>query len=76
MADDGEVWLDVVRGREILQRSWLEAQTPRENVQFLKNPHHEGTDLDVWNSGVVCDKHCIGLWVDVRLHSLDERLAT
>ena len=27
--------------------------TPRENVQFLKNPHHEGTALDVWNSGVV-----------------------
>ena len=35
--------------------------TPPENVQFLKNPHHEGTALDVWNSGVVCDKHCIGL---------------
>jgi thymidine phosphorylase len=35
--------------------------TPRENVQFLKNPHHEGTALDVRNSGVVCDKHCIGL---------------
>jgi len=47
---------------------------PRENVQFLKNPHHKGTALDVWNSGVVCDEHCMGLSVDVRLHSLDERL--
>jgi hypothetical protein len=35
--------------------------TPRENVQFLKNPHHEGMALDVWNSGVVCDKYRIGL---------------
>ena len=23
--------------------------TPGQNVQFLKNPYHEGTALDVWN---------------------------
>ena len=28
--------------------------TPWEGVQFLKNPHHEGTALDVWNSEEVC----------------------